>query len=118
MSVLKVQTKVLMMACDHPSHEAITHPHCLLFLLLFFGGTGSHYVTQAGLELMILLIQTPECWDSRSGPPCLATVSASEGVLYASPLYQFSQDDFCVIKCVIVQGSRPHSMKDSRLCLP
>jgi hypothetical protein len=32
---------------------------------LFFGETGSHYVAQAGLKLMILPLQPPECWDYR-----------------------------------------------------
>jgi hypothetical protein len=31
--------------------------------------TGSHYVAQADLELMILLLQPSECWDYRCEPP-------------------------------------------------
>jgi hypothetical protein len=36
-----------------------------------FFETGSHYVSQAGLELTVLLPQPPECWDYRCAPPCL-----------------------------------------------
>jgi hypothetical protein len=42
-----------------------------LFLFLF--GIGSHYLAQAGLELMILLPQPPKCWDGRHTPPHLVT---------------------------------------------
>jgi hypothetical protein len=39
-------------------------------VLFLSSETGSHYVAQAGLELMILLPQTPECWDYSHMPPC------------------------------------------------
>jgi hypothetical protein len=38
----------------------------------WFFETGSHYATQAGLELAILLPGSPEHWDCRHEPPCLA----------------------------------------------
>jgi hypothetical protein len=37
--------------------------HSFMFFFFCFFETGSHCVTQAGLELEILLPQTPECWD-------------------------------------------------------
>jgi hypothetical protein len=46
-----------------------TH-HWFLFVLLV--ETGSHYVAQAGLELVIILPQSPECWDYRYLLPCPA----------------------------------------------
>jgi hypothetical protein len=33
------------------------------FYLFCFFETGSHYATQAGLKTMILLPQSPKCWD-------------------------------------------------------
>jgi hypothetical protein len=41
------------------------------WFVLFCVETGSVYVAQAGLELMILLPQPSECWDYRHGPPYL-----------------------------------------------
>jgi hypothetical protein len=35
--------------------------------------TRSCYLALAGLELMILLPQPPDCWGYRHAPPCLAT---------------------------------------------
>jgi hypothetical protein len=32
-------------------------------------GIGSHHVAQAGLKLMVLLPQPPECWDYSGVPP-------------------------------------------------
>jgi hypothetical protein len=48
-----------------------THTHNCIPNTFFFGGggTGSHCVAQAGLELKILLPQLPECWDDRHVPP-------------------------------------------------
>jgi hypothetical protein len=40
----------------------------------FFLGVVSHYVAQAGLKLVILLSQPPECWDYRCAPPRLLSV--------------------------------------------
>jgi hypothetical protein len=37
----------------------------LSFVFVYFFETGSWYVVQAGLELAIFLLQTPECWDYR-----------------------------------------------------
>jgi hypothetical protein len=37
--------------------------------LLFFFETGSPYVGQTGLKLVILLSQPPKCWDYRCVPP-------------------------------------------------
>jgi hypothetical protein len=34
--------------------------------------TGSLYIAQAGLELMILLPHPAKCWDYGHAPPCLA----------------------------------------------
>jgi hypothetical protein len=44
---------------------------CFLFL---FNETGSHSVAQADLKPLILLPQTPECWDYRCEPPHLVEV--------------------------------------------
>jgi hypothetical protein len=38
----------------------------------FFFETGSPSVAQASLKLVMFLHQTPECWDYRGKPPCLA----------------------------------------------
>jgi hypothetical protein len=35
---------------------------------IFFFETGSHCVGQAGLELMILLLWSPECWNYKCMP--------------------------------------------------
>jgi hypothetical protein len=37
-------------------------------LLFIYLETGSHYVAQAGLELVILLPQPPTCWDCGCPP--------------------------------------------------
>jgi hypothetical protein len=34
--------------------------------------TRSHYVAETGLELLIVLPLSPELWDYRHAPPCLA----------------------------------------------
>jgi hypothetical protein len=39
--------------------------------LIFFFKTGSHYVAQVGLELLILLPLPPKCFDYRCMPPSL-----------------------------------------------
>jgi hypothetical protein len=39
-----------------------------IFFFFFFFKIGSRYVAVAGLELMILLPQPPECWDYRCVP--------------------------------------------------
>jgi hypothetical protein len=41
-------------------------------LLCSLGWPQTHYVTQAGLDLMILLYQHPESWNYRHIPPYLA----------------------------------------------
>jgi hypothetical protein len=52
---------------------------CLAFCFL---ETGSHYVVQAGLELVILLPQPPKHWDSRHGPPLLAEIWFFNKLIY------------------------------------
>jgi hypothetical protein len=51
-------------------------PSCLPppFLFFYFVETGSPYVAHAGLNLVILLPQPPECWDYRRSPPYLASL--------------------------------------------
>jgi hypothetical protein len=44
------------------------------FLLVFYLAIGSHFVFQAGLKLLILQPQPPECWDYRCVPPCLILI--------------------------------------------
>jgi hypothetical protein len=39
------------------------------FLVLLFFEGGSHDVVKAGLKLLILLPQSPECWHGRCIPP-------------------------------------------------
>jgi hypothetical protein len=39
--------------------------HSSFFVLLCFFETGSYYIAQVGLELMILLPQLTKCWDCR-----------------------------------------------------
>jgi hypothetical protein len=48
----------------------------VLFVCLFLE-TKSHYVAQAGLEFMILLPQSPECWDCKRESLCLALALVS-----------------------------------------
>lgn len=45
--------------------------HSLLLLSFFCFKTGVTYVAQAGLELLTLLVQPPDCWDYRCVPICL-----------------------------------------------
>jgi hypothetical protein len=44
----------------------LSHPFFLL--------TGSRCAAQAGLKLLVLLLQPPVCWDYQHAPPCPATV--------------------------------------------
>jgi hypothetical protein len=55
----------------------------LLFICLFvcLFETGSHYVSQAGLQLERVLPQPPECWDDRDASPCPASTSGLFSVL-------------------------------------
>jgi hypothetical protein len=41
----------------------VFHLYPLIAFESFITNTGSHYVAQAGLELVILLPQPPKCWD-------------------------------------------------------
>jgi hypothetical protein len=41
------------------------------FILFFFFETGSNSVAQDDLELMILLLQPPQCCNYRCAPPCV-----------------------------------------------
>lgn len=43
----------------------------LLGFFCFVFKTGVTYVAQAGLELLTLLVQPPDCWDYRCVPTCL-----------------------------------------------
>jgi hypothetical protein len=45
--------------------------HFGFFVVVLFE-TETHYVTQTGLELKILLPQLSKCWDYRQVPPCPA----------------------------------------------
>jgi hypothetical protein len=54
------------------------------FMNLFFE-TGSHYVVQVGLKLLILLPQLPKHWNYRHTPPCLTPLS----ILHASSAVEF-----------------------------
>jgi hypothetical protein len=46
----------------------------MMYGIFFFLDTGSPYVAQAGLELLILLSQLPKCWDYRCVPAYLVNV--------------------------------------------
>jgi hypothetical protein len=61
------------------------------FLLFVCFETGSHYIAQAGLELTILLLLPPQCWDYRLVP-----------LLLASPYFHFSLffTQFCTLRLV------------------
>jgi hypothetical protein len=41
---------------------------CLFLFCFVLFETGSWYIAQDGLKLMILLPQSPECWDYRCAP--------------------------------------------------
>jgi hypothetical protein len=52
---------------DGPQAEETGFNFCLVPYHLFLK-TGSHYVTQAGLELVILLPLLPKCWGYKRSP--------------------------------------------------
>jgi hypothetical protein len=45
-----------------------------LYHPFIFLETGSHYVAQAGLELVFFLPQCPKCLDYTYAPPCMSLV--------------------------------------------
>jgi hypothetical protein len=59
------------------------------FVFGVFFETGSHYVPQAGLELMILLPQPPQCWDYRD---ILSGFTKFHQVLLIKKKYGISRD--------------------------
>jgi hypothetical protein len=62
----------------------------LEFLIYFYKQfkSFSFYVSQAGLELTLILPQPPECWDYRCATPCLAQVlSNNTAVLHVEYKY-------------------------------
>jgi hypothetical protein len=83
--------------------------------------TGSHYVTQAdlelalqslsGLDLKILLPQPPKCWDDRLAPPDLVdlvTVRIRNSVcadIACLQLLIISVDNLCVISALIIDAT-------------
>jgi hypothetical protein len=44
----------------------------IFFSFIHFFGTGSRYVSQAGLKVMIFLPQSPKCWEYMCAPQRLA----------------------------------------------
>jgi hypothetical protein len=50
-------------------------------LIYFSFETGSHYASQAGFELVILLSQPPGCWDPKYVSPCSALIHYFMGTL-------------------------------------
>jgi hypothetical protein len=52
--------------------------------------TGSHYVAQVGLKLMILLFWSLMCWDYRYEPPCPAIIYIFNSSLFTSTSYTTS----------------------------
>jgi hypothetical protein len=69
-AVLRVERRTLLKL-----RQTLFHAPPLSYLpALGFLETGSHYVTQAGLRLKILLPQPPQCWDYKCVPPCPASI--------------------------------------------
>jgi hypothetical protein len=56
----------------------------LAFTLISFE-TGSYYVAQADLKLVIFLLQSPECWDYRYLLPCSTALPKFVWKLYTFP---------------------------------
>jgi hypothetical protein len=75
------------------------------YLFIYFFGfclfvTGSHYITQAGHKLAILLPQPPKCSTYRLIPPCLASPLMSNFLLlqieFFSELYLIVHSCSCI----------------------
>jgi hypothetical protein len=72
----------------------------------FFLETGSHYVVQAGLELMLLLAQLPQCWEYRYAPPCWTfLVPFNSNLLLTSNGHIFKHKTVCLLQVNFLYAS-------------